>query len=385
MLILAVTIEKNESCARYVGLNAGHWRWFAAAVVLWAWGGASSIGFAEEPTAPADEHRQLMFYRDDAGQRQPVKTRDDWKRRRTQILTGMQAAMGELPARHADQVPTIEVLETVDEPKFTRQSVIIAVDEQNRVPALLYLPTNRPDDERLPAVMALHQTVAIGKREVDGQGTPDQCYGRELAERGYVVLAPDYPSFGDYKCDFTDPKFASGTIQGAYNHMRCVDFLAGHPRVDPQRIGAIGHSLGGHNAMFLAAFDPRVRATVSSCGWTPFHEYYGGDLAGWTTNKYMPRLRTHYGSDPDRVPFDFYEVVAALAPRAFLSISPLHDHNFDVEGVRTAIPVIKEVYQLFDAAPALEARYPDCKHSFPLAEREAAYKFLEHHLGPQQP
>jgi dienelactone hydrolase len=355
------------------------------AVVLWAWVVLASSSGAAEPTVPASEHRQLMFYRDEANQRQPVKTPEDWRRRRAQILTGMQAAMGELPLRRADQVPTVAVLETFIEPKFTRQSVIIAVDEHNRVPALLYLPTSALADQRLPAIVALHQTVPSGKREVDGQGTPDQRYGRELAELGYVVLAPDYPSFGDYKCDFTDPKFASGTIQGVYNHMRCVDFLAGHPRVDPQRIGAIGHSLGGHNAIFLAAFDPRVRATVSSCGWTPFHDYYGGDLTGWTTNKYMPRLRTQYGSDPDRVPFDFYEVVAAMAPRAFLSISPLHDHNFEVEGVRKAIPVIREVYQLFDAAPALEVRHPDCKHSFPQEEREAAYQFLETHLLPQQP
>ena len=37
------------------------------------------------------------------------------------------------------------------------------------------------------------------------------------------------------------------------------------------------------------------------------------------------------------MPFDFYEVVAAFAPRAFLSISPLGDGNFDVAGVRKAI------------------------------------------------
>ena len=51
----------------------------------------------------------------------------------------------------------------------------------------------------------------------------------------------------------------------------------------------------------------------------------------------MPKLKTVYELDPDRVPFDFYEVVAALAPRAFFSNSPISDSNFDVAGVRKAI------------------------------------------------
>ena len=84
--------------------------------------------------------------------------------------------------------------------------------------------------------------------------------------------------------------------------------------------------------MFVGAFDPRLKVIVSSCGWTPFHDYYGGKIAGWTSDRYMPRLRTCTSLNPDRVPFDFYEVVAALAPRGFFSNSPLGDDNFAVAG-----------------------------------------------------
>lgn len=128
------------------------------------------------------------------------------------------------------------------------------------------------------------------------------------------MLAPDYPSFGDYPFDIHKSKFASGTMLGVFNHIRGVDLLAAREEVDPQRIGAIGHSLGGHNAMFLGAFDPRVKVVVSSCGWTPFHHYYGGKLDGWAQDRYMPRIRDRYGLDPNRVPFDMTEVAAAIAP-----------------------------------------------------------------------
>jgi putative membrane-bound dehydrogenase-like protein len=332
-----------------------------------------------------NEHARLMFYRDAEQHEQPVRSAADWQKRRSQILEGMGRAMGDLPDRAKLDIPAMEVKEEVKEPRFTRLTVKIAVDPGYSVPAYLYLPTGRPAGARTPAVLALHQTESIGKGSVDGQGKADQRYGRELAERGYVVLAPDYPSFGDYPCDFSDPRFASGSLLGVFNHMRCIDLLVARDDVDAGRIGVIGHSLGGHNAMFLAAWDERVKATVSNCGWTPMHDFKGGKLKGWDQDRYMPRIRTEFGLDPDRVPFDFYEVIAAIAPRAFLSVSPVGDDNFDVAGVRKAIPAAEEVYQLLRAGDYLQVRYPDCAHNFPEGERGAAYAFLDQHLGHHPP
>src|SRR5207249_1652669 len=111
--------------------------------------------------------------------------------------------------------------------------------------------------------------------------------------------------------------YVSGSLKAIWNNMRAVDLLQALPEVDPERIGCIGHSLGGHNTMFTAAFDTRIKALVSNCGFTSFPKYYGGHLKGWTSIRYMPRIRDVYGMNPERVPFDFTEVVAARAPRAF--------------------------------------------------------------------
>ena len=139
----------------------------------------------------------------------------------------------------------------------------------------------------------------------------------------------------------------------------------------------IGHSLGGHNAIFVGVFDPRLKVIVSSCGWTPFHDYYGGKIAGWTSDRYMPRLRDVYALDPDRAPFDFYELVAAPAPRAFFSNSPLHDENFDVQGVKKAVAKAAEIYELLGARDRLQVRYPDCEHDFLVEVRREAYRFID--------
>ncbi len=344
----------------------------------------SSPGFATDPgTSPSVDHAQLMVYQAADGQEHPVRTAADWAIRRRQIIVGMEQAMGKLPDRSHLPPLDVKVVERVERDGFVRLGITYRGADNVRIPAHLYLPKDRPAGRRGAAMLALHQTSARGKKEVSGEdgALANQAYGKELAERGYVVLAPDYPSFGDYGLDFHKSRFASGSMIGVFNHMRGVDLLQAREEVDPTRIGVIGHSLGGHNAMFVGAFDERLKVIVSSCGWTPFHDYYGGKLAGWVQDRYMPRIRDVYGSNADRVPFDFYEVVAALAPRAFFSNSPLGDYNFDVAGVKKAEPKARAIYTLLGATDRLQIRYPRCSHDFPPELRREAYAFIDRILG----
>jgi dienelactone hydrolase len=226
----------------------------------------------------------------------------------------------------------------------------------------------------------LHQTNPAGKDSVAGLAErPAMHYAHELAERGYVCLAPDYPSFGEYEYDFTrsDLPYRSGSMKAIWNNIRAIDLLETLPEVDISRIGAIGHSLGGHNALFTAVFDLRLRAVVASCGFTAFHDYDGGKLAGWTSNRYMPAIRDVYASDPDQMPFDFHEVVAAIAPRSLFVNAPLHDANFDVSGVRRVIDSASKVYDFLDAGGRLRVETPDAQHDFVDAVRLQAYEWLD--------
>src|SRR5262249_33275110 len=174
--------------------------------------------------------------------------------------------------------------------------------------------------------------------------------------------------------------YVSGTMKAIWDNMRGIDLLEGLEEVDRERIGCIGHSLGGHNTMFTAVFDRRIKALVSNCGFTRFHKYYNGKLAGWTSPRYMPLISSRYHNDPNQMPFDFTEIVACFAPRAFLSSSPLDDDNFEVSGVLDVIAAAQPIYALYGHPENLQANYPDAKHSFPPAAREVAYKFLDQHL-----
>jgi dienelactone hydrolase len=292
----------------------------------------------------------------------------------------MQQVMGRLPEA-ANKVPLdVQVSEEAKTEHYDRKKLTFTAEKGDRVPAYLLVPLE--PRSKLPAVLCLHETNGkVGKAGPAGLGgKPNLHYAAELAERGYVTLAPDYPSFGDYPCDFARSGYQSGSMKAIWNNMRAIDLLQSLPEVDPEHIGCIGHSLGGHNTMFTAAFDTRIKALVSSCGFTSFPKYYGGKLQGWTSDRYMPLIASRYESNPEKMPFDFPDVLAAIAPRAFFTNSPLHDDNFEVSGVRDCIEAVQPVYVMLGAKAKLAAIYPDCKHDFPPEARKKAYEWLDRWL-----
>ncbi len=329
----------------------------------------------EKPPFYADKMKMLVVL-DAEGNERPVTDVRGWKLRRDHILANLQEVMGPLPPA-AKKVPlAMEVLEEEKLERVTRKKITFAAEKGDRVPAYLLIPNKLRG--KTAAMLCLHQTIEIGKSEPAGLGgSPNLHYALELAERGYVTLAPDYPNFGDYRFVPYEHGYVSATMKGIWNHMRAVDLLQSLPEVDRERIGGIGHSLGGHNTLFVAAFDPRIKAMVSSCGFNAFPKYMQGDLSGWSHNGYMPRIREVYGCDPKRMPWDFTEVVSALAPRPLFVNAPLKDDNFDVTGVRDCMTAALPVYRLLGVPEALVAHHPDSGHDFPPAVREAAYAFLD--------
>ncbi len=342
---------------------------------------------ADEPRSIAPvkypDHTDLTQFIDESGKGDKVETPADWQQRREHILESMQWVMGRLPKEK--ELEPLKVVERGRESfdKYDRLLITYHVAAGQDVTAHLYVPKGTAGGAKRSAVLALHPTSAIGKLVVAGDGPKaNRNYAVELADRGYVVLAPDYPSFGeltDYP--FHTDAYLSGTMTAIVNHRRGVDLLIARDDVDPERIAVIGHSLGGHNSMFVGVFDERIKAVVSSCGWDPFHYYYGGKLAGWASDRYMPRIREMHGHDPDQMAFDFPEVAAAIAPRAFFSCSPLRDSNFDYRGVKECEPNVRQVYRLLGAEENFVIRYPDSDHDFPPEVRQEAYEFLDRVLA----
>ena len=328
------------------------------------------------------DHGNVMIVRDQTGKMQPITTPFQMGQRRSDILAGMNLAMGSLPDPSRRVPLNVEVISEEAAEGYVRRRITFASEANDRVPAWLLIPEGRTS--KGPAMLCLHQTTGIGKGEPAGLGGLENLhYAHELAQQGFVCIVPDYPSFGDYAYDFLKQgaHYDSGSMKAIWNNIRAIDLLESLAEVDPDRIGCVGHSLGGHNTLFTAAFDPRIKAAVTSCGFTAFHDYYEGNLAGWTSDRYMPRIRDLYGNDPNKMPFDFHEVLAAIAPRSIFINAPVSDNNFEVGGVKKVVAEATKAQQIYGAvAGDITVRYPKCDHDFPDEVRAEAWKWLAERL-----
>lgn len=344
---------------------------------------------AELP-ARLDRH-ELLQYRGPDGAVLPVKTSADWQRRREEIINSMQAVMGKLPGDERRVSLDIKVEEDVDAGTYVRRLITYQSEPDSTTPAYLCIPKDVLQGKgKAPAVLCLHPTdnkvghqVAVGLGGRVGRG-----YAAELAERGYVTLSPSYPHLANYWPNLGKLDYVSGTMKAIWDNMRGLDLLDSLPYVDSSRgYGAIGHSLGGHNAIYTAVFDKRITVLASSCGFDSYLDYYDGAERvwyfgqGWCQIRYMPRLSDYRGK-LEEIPFDFHELLGALAPRPLFVNAPLHDTNFRWKSVDACAAAARPVYKLLGGEGNLIIEHPDCDHNFPDDMREAAYQTIDSVLRP---
>lgn len=172
------------------------------------------------------------------------------------------------------------VLDSSKENGYTRQ--LIEYDSYgDKVRAYLLLPDKLDHN---PAILIHHQHNRehhLGKSEVCGlAGNPLQAFGPALAQRGFVVLAPDSICFEDRRQDTTVEGFdfwqhfhemCYRILQGEYlmkkvldDAMSGISLLAGLEFVDSKKIGTLGHSYGGNTVLFLSALDERISFSCAS-------------------------------------------------------------------------------------------------------------------------
>ena len=100
--------------------------------------------------------------------------------------------------------------------------------------------------------------------------------------------------------------------------------------------------------------------------------------------KTIPEVASVYGKDAQRLPFDFPEVLAAIAPRSLYIHAPQDDSNFKVASARRCVESASEVYRILGAKEELVAVYPPGPHGYPIEEREKSYDFIDRVLETKQ-
>ncbi|BEL06507.1 hypothetical protein Q0Z83_046980 [Actinoplanes sichuanensis] len=222
----------------------------------------------------------------------------------------------------------------------------------------------------------------LGKSEVVGlAGDPDQAYAHELAERGFVTIAPDAVGFEernwspDGAGNVTWFELSTRLVRGRTLLASCLhdvsvalDHLISRPEVDARRIGFIGHSYGGRMAFWAPAHDPRIVASVSNCGCIPYRHSYTHDT-GIQAEFVLPGFAEQHD----------LEDVVALFDRTALLISAGTTDKWS----RGAEELFVGVQRLLGDRAEL-AMY-DAGHVFTPVMRERAYRFLGERLSGRGP
>ena len=184
---------------------------------------------------------------------------------------------------------------------------------------------------RVGGVLAIHGHGGGGDQIVRGEGL--YWYGRRLTRMGYVVIAPNV---GQHELQHTN-----WTLMGerTWDAIRCVDYLAGLPEVDPEHLSVAGLSLGGETTMYVAALDQRLKVACSS-GWLTT---VANMKRGHCTCFDFPGLDQN---------FDFADIFACIAPR--LLVCELGEQErapggFPVAIGRVAFDEIRPAYRALNA------------------------------------
>lgn len=252
-----------------------------------------------------------------------------------------------------DTQASFEIESTSEQLEYTRYLIRYRSMEGDEIGAYLLIPKGTGP---FPAALVHHQNNSewhLGKSEVCGIiGDTFQSFGHALANKGMVVLAPDSICFEDRRFHSSGVKPGDGDGLRYLHEMskRLVvgDFLmkkllldagiglsllAGHPQVDPQRIGVMGHALGGSVALFLSALDERIKfAGISGAAST-----YKSKIINGTSFDYAEII-------PGFVKrFDVPDLVKCIAPRKVIFLS-----TTEAKQARDAVFIVESSREVFE-------------------------------------
>lgn len=323
------------------------------------------------------DYRSPLLFEDGT----PVRTKEDWARRRKEILDHWNKVMGQWPA--VLEKPRIEYLEKSQRDGFIQHKVKVEVAKGQMLDGYLLVP---PGEGPFPAVFVpfYEPETSAGLKE---SAKTFRDFAHQLTRRGFVTL-----SIGSPGGDARKPDTAGNVLQPlsylAYVAANGYQALASLPYVDAKRVGVVGHSYGGKWAMFASCLYDKYAAAAWSDGgivwdearsnvnyWEP---WYLGLEAGKTRQRGVvtpdrPRMGAYKALVESG--HDLHELHALMAPRPFLVSGGSEDPLSRWTALNHALAVNKLLG--VEGRVGMTSRP---KHDPNAESNEVIYRFFEHFL-----
>ncbi len=279
---------------------------------------ASLFDVPEAHDGKVGEYRSPLRFADGS----PVRTAEDWARRRAQLLAEWHQLMGPWP--DVLETPRFEVLGENRRETFTQRRVRVEVAAGQLTEGWLLIPDGQGP---FPAVFVpfYEPETSVGLND-----RPERDFARQLTRAGFVTLSIGTPA-GDARTPDRGPVTSQPLSYYAYVAANAWTAMAELPEVDATRIGVVGHSYGGKWSMFAGALWDRFAVVATSDPGIVFDEtrtnvnYWEPWYLGFDSRETRPAPGLPTADNPRTGPYrtmidtgrDLHELHALIAPRPF--------------------------------------------------------------------
>lgn len=288
--------------------------------------------------------------------------------------------IGRLPA-FANPGP-VESRFVKEEDDYEIFEVKLPLDETVFAFGALLLPKDLRDGERRPVVVCQHglESHAEDTYRTGPVNKSYRAYAARLAQRGYVVYAPQNPYIGGHEFR-TLQRMANPLGLSLFSfilaqHNRTLEWLAAQSFVDAERIAFYGLSYGGKTAMRVPALLGRYCLSICS---GDFNEWIVKNVAWdwpfsyiYTAEYEMPEFDLGHT-------FNYAEMAALIAPRPFMVERGSKDKVGEDEWVSFEYAKVRRLYAdlgIVDRTKMAVFNGPhviDSTETFPFLDRQLGF------------
>ncbi len=251
----------------------------------------------------------------------------------------------------------------------------------------LYYPKTKKSElknGKLPVMIYLHEfdySKGFSSMWFDHEIQP---FFENMVDRGFAVFSYDMIDCGNRNKEGTRfyERYPHWSKMGksVADLKAALDALINYDIIDSSKIFVTGYSYGATVALYAAALDKRIAGVASVAGFTPMRlatkrkglegiKAYSHLHAGL-----MPRLGFFVDNEA-RLPYDFHEILACIAPRPLLIIAPELDKDANFDDVKNCVNQAKKIYKLYEVQDNLELWSPHDYNKFSNQMKQKIYNW----------
>lgn len=296
-----------------------------------------------------------------------IKTVEEWETKANYIKNQIKSIVGDLPT-----YDKIQKVAMVNERAFRDNLAKAEIPIDEKLIAHITYPADKKN--KMPVVIYLHAYLdANGYNWSWGYGYSTSV-GERLAQSGFLAVEFDQFGYGLRNRDCGIEFYAKNQKVSALGVMiqdvrKIIDAICLLDWVDKDRIMVAGYSLGGMVGLYATVFDTRIHAVASTCGFGSMRlDVHGNQTEGIKRYSHLrptiPRLGLFLGNEK-RIPYDFHEVLALIAPRPVFILAPKLDQDWFHEDVEICYREAAKIFDLYGKRENIVLSSPNDFNRYP--------------------